>query len=47
MRTLEAQLAATEGSVKQLDEELNSRDQSDGSVRAKLELARHARGAEP
>ena len=38
--TLEAQLAATEGSVNQLNEELSSAVSRTGAERAKLELAR-------
>jgi multidrug resistance efflux pump len=40
VRTLEAQLAATEGSVEELNEELASAEGRTGSIRARLELAR-------
>ena len=40
VRTLEAQLAATEGSVVKLNEELRSAVSRTSAVRAKLELAR-------
>jgi multidrug resistance efflux pump len=40
VRTLEAQLAATEGSVRELDEELRSAVSRTGATRAKLELER-------
>jgi multidrug resistance efflux pump len=40
VRTLEAQLAATEGSVKELNEELASATGRTAAVRAKLDLAR-------
>ena len=46
MNTLEAQLAATEGSVKQLDEQLPAAQSKTQAVRAKLELDAHARHAE-
>jgi multidrug resistance efflux pump len=40
VRTLEAQLAATEGSVEELNEELRSAEGRTAGVRARLELAR-------
>jgi multidrug resistance efflux pump len=40
VRTLEAQLAATEGSVRELDEELRSAESRTGAIRARLELER-------
>jgi multidrug resistance efflux pump len=40
VRTLEAQLAATEGSVRELDEELRAATGRTAAVRARLELAR-------
>jgi multidrug resistance efflux pump len=40
VRTLEAQLAATEGSVRELDEELRSAVSRTGATRAKLDLER-------
>ena len=40
VRTLEAQVAATEGSVKELDEELNTAISRTAAVRPRLELAR-------
>ena len=40
VRTLEAQLAATEGSVKELDEELKSAQSKTRAVRTRLDLAR-------